>query len=144
MNCGGIPTIYRTRQVGLLPAPYRRLFRVLWIPEHGVIVVHRVVVVPDGFEIIAREHIGVEHPSERLRNEASASILALLFRRYSQRAEYGPAVFCLVPLIFLTARGNAPVDVPVPVRNAQWYPLIEVFFRGALRRSVHRTDEDEL
>src|SRR6267143_4283794 len=108
MNCGGIRHNLRRRASA---AEYGQLL--LGIPEHGVIVVHHVVIVPDGREIVARESAGVEHPAECLWNEAPTGILALVFGRDTQRAKYRPAIFRLVPLVLLSARGNAPVDVPV-------------------------------
>ena len=104
----------------------------LSIPEHRVIVVHHVVVVPDGLEIVAREGVGVEHPAECLRNETPTHILALLLGRDTKGTKYRSAVSRLGPLVFLATRGNAPVDVPVPVCDAQRDTLVEVSLGCAL------------
>src|SRR3981081_2741369 len=143
MNCGGIPTIYRTGQVELAGA-LRRLVRTLGIPEHGVIVIHHVIVMPDGLEIVPREGVGVEHPAECLRNEAATRILALFLGCDAQRAKYRSTFSRLVPLVLLSAHGNAPVDVPVPVCNTQWDTVVEILFGCVLRRSVHRADQHKL
>src|ERR1700674_4981850 len=145
MNCGGIPTIYRTWQAWPLRVRHRRtLIGVLGIPEHRVIVVHHVIVVPDGLEIIAAEGVGVEHPTERLRNEAPPGVLALFLGRNPQWAEHRPTIFCLGIPLFLTARWDAPVDVAMPVRNTQWHSLVEIVFGSTPGRGVHRADQLKL
>src|SRR6476620_4590251 len=108
MNCGGIRTIYRTRQVCICGARERILVGVLRIPDHRVVVIH-VVVVPDGFEIVTREGVGVKHPPECLRNESAAGGVALFLRRNTEWSENWPPIPGLVIAFFLTQRRDAPV-----------------------------------
>src|ERR1700674_213134 len=137
MNCGGIRHNLRRRAT---TADYGLQF-LPSVPEHRVVVIHHVVIVPDGLEIVPREGVGVGHPPKGLGKEAPTGILALFCGRDTQRTKYRSAISRLVPLVLLSARGNAPVGVPVPVRDAQWYPRVEILFGRALRRSVHRADQ---
>lgn len=67
-----------------------------------MIVLH-MVVLPYGSEIVSGEYAGMEHPAERLRNEASADRVTLLFRSDTERTEDGAAILSLVPALFIAA-----------------------------------------
>src|SRR5437870_2267439 len=99
----------------------------LRISDHGMIMIH-MVVVPDGLEIIPRKSIGVEHPSERLREEAAIGSLTLFPRGNPEWAEDRPAILRLVPALLWVSRGNAPVHVTMPARDAERHPLIQLVF----------------
>src|SRR5437868_13206402 len=75
--------------------------------DHRVIVIH-MVVVPDGFQIVARENVGVHHPPERLRYKPPVGRIAFFFRRHSKWTEYGASVPGLVPALHRVASRDAP------------------------------------
>src|ERR1700682_903961 len=124
MNCGGIRTIYRTGQVTLGRRAEWPLVGTLRIAHHRVVMIH-VVVVPDGLEIVPGEGIGVQHPAECLRNEATVRCIALFLGCYAQRTKDWPPVPDLGPALLRLSNRNAPVHVPVPPSDAERNALIE-------------------
>src|SRR6266571_1118023 len=106
MNCGGMRQIYRRVQLPRTAAAALLLW-ILGVAHHGVIMVH-MIIVPDRFQIVARERIGVQHPPERLRNEPAVRCIALFLRSNAEGTEYWPTILGLVPALLGVTRGNAP------------------------------------
>src|SRR3954464_601089 len=99
---------------------------------------------PNGLKVIAGENVGVDHPSERLRNEPPICCVALFLRRDAERTEHRPAISGFVPALLGVARKNAPVHVAMPARNTERDPLVEVVLGCPTRRRVHCPDQMEL
>src|SRR5712675_1567010 len=103
-----------------------------------------VVVVPDGVEIVPGEGVGMDHPPERLRNEAAVRRVALFSGRHTQRTEHRTSILRLGPALLCLTRWNAPVHVSVPMGDTERDTLVEIVFGSALGRRVHRPDQMEL
>src|SRR5581483_10357791 len=100
------------------------------------------LVAPDRREVVPRDDVRMDHPTEQARIEPATHGIARCFRgNGTLRTENGFAVPLFRPPGRLTVFRQTPIHMLVPPGDAEWHPVVEARQAGAFRRGVHGANQ---